>query len=55
LLIGLLGNEILSGRFGNSARPVGSPVNPEEASTVRRHVGRLEDAAHTWTDADRST
>jgi hypothetical protein len=50
----VLGDEIrLSGTFGFTGQPTGRPPLPEEAATVHRHVGRVETAARTWTDAHR--
>ncbi len=39
--------------FGFTGEPTGRPPLPEEATAVRRHVGQVERAARTWTDAHR--
>ncbi len=50
----VLGDEIrLSGTFGFTGEPTGRPPLPEEAATVRRHVGPVERAASIWTEAHR--
>jgi hypothetical protein len=50
----MLGDEIRHPGFGFTGEPTGRPPLPEEAATVRRHAGRLEDAARTWTDVHRA-
>ena len=51
----VLGNEIsmTSSRIQFTGEPTGRPPLPEEVAGVRRHVGRLEDAARTWSDVHR--
>jgi hypothetical protein len=49
----VLGDELRRPGFGFTGEPTGRPPLPEEAATVHRHVGRVENEARTWTEAHR--
>jgi hypothetical protein len=53
-LFWVLGDELRRPNgFGFTGEPTGRPPLPDEAATVRPHVGRVERTARAWTDAHR--